>query len=310
MPLSPGKKKFAVAAALLGLGGFLWSRRAGAQETKSKVCSTQPLAWNEAAVRGHIAGIRATTIAQGQQVIAVDIARQVAMMLYPEHTWPPGPGAPSHVVCVWDKIVDVTTEVIGPTINWPEIVNPLISYGTNAQAGKFLQVQYKIAPTIWSHSAIKKKPGVLDVILENANVPNNRNNRHALYKAIVCSPWNDAILTTEGKSGGTGTTLYAPVHGRGISMLPVHADNLQRMLSGRPPRRRATSGKGPSGGHLPLVWIPDIERGIPSVVVKSWPDGRSAVNPPQEILDLGLENVPPGSYGCDPWRQNAAPLQY
>ncbi|MDP3910852.1 MAG: hypothetical protein Q8Q14_10730, partial [Gemmatimonadales bacterium] len=146
--------------------------------------------------------------------------------------------------------------------------------------------------------------------LQNAGIPNTAANRIALLRLIECSPYNDAVYGVK-LSENAFKQRFRSDQPYGISGNPQHHDNLMRMKQGLPVRRAAqrNSMSGhetvPGGGRHAAMWIPLLAQGIevvgPSAVL-AWQDGTSGINPPPEILDLGIENVPPGEYGCAPWR--------
>jgi len=143
----------------------------------------------------------------------------------------------------------------------------------------------------------------------------------AMMNVIECAPINDALLASPKSELGTnqnpGLGHWAP-HNRGISFNRVHADNRDRMRNGNTPQRAVTNGgrdngryaeHNGQGGFLPTMWIPllDLERlaASPNDIVpqrNAWPNGLSGSWPPTEFIELGTQNVPVGSWGCEPER--------
>jgi hypothetical protein len=140
--------------------------------------------------------------------------------------------------------------------------------------------------------------------IKNAGISNTASNRVAMQRLMECSPYNDALYNWPGAGAERGPD------GRGINLNATHADNMDRMMQGKP-ARRAITGMGAhdgTGGRLPYLWIPLLEQGAPVPVVANWSDGRSGINPPVEILAFGLENVQPGIYGCSEYGESASEL--
>jgi len=58
------------------------------------------------------------------------------------------------------------------------------------------------------------------------------------------------------------------------------------------------------------MWLPNLQHNTPVPIIGDNDDGSNGINPPKVVLDLGLENVTAGNYGCDPWAADAEPLQF
>jgi len=141
-------------------------------------------------------------------------------------------------------------------------------------------------------------------------------NRAKYRDLIQCSAWNDVLYGT----WGYGSDPQPGPHGRAITLLPIHADNRERILSRESPIRnihmRKASDKGKGNAHAidpeyrdgyEYLWMPALnlvalweQRRITSEGM-TWDDGSSMMNPPPEIWDLGVEVLEdPGldTYGC------------
>lgn len=281
--------------------GVAYARGKKKKKKTKKVtgCNPAPYAWNEGAVSASI-----QSMIQDGQLDPAALSAAVASEhfgSYPSggmQSFPPGPSPARGVSCVWSRVQSLVNQHLasaGPAPKPHEVVQKWIR---DEPTPGFL---YRVQPE--QGMSMSK---MAQQALANAGVPNPKNNNGVYVNSlnyrnmIECSPWNDALLNTA-DSGGKGGP-----DGRGISLNAVHDDNVTRMMMGQPPRRAAT-GKSShdGGGHLPLVWLPAIEPGAPVPVLMEWNDGFMGINPPEEILAFGLENVFPGQYGCDPWREEA-----
>lgn len=125
-------------------------------------------------------------------------------------------------------------------------------------------------------------------LLASRKVPATDVNVELAMDLLRCSPYNDALYGDSKVQGAAG-----------LVMAPVHADNQRRLLEGLPLRRSMKhGGHDGTGGHLPLLYVVDVEPGTPVVVVAQRPDGSSGVNPNADVLELGFENLGPPPYGC------------
>jgi len=88
--------------------------------------------------------------------------------------------------------------------------------------------------------------------------------------------------------------------GRGLNWLPRHADNLDRIQSGRSLRRTTSvagrSLPGSRGSRQMLVWMPAFDLAalspnnpMPSIRFGAWSDGSSTLHPPPAIMRLGID---------------------
>jgi hypothetical protein len=206
------------------------------------------------------------------------------------------------VSCIWHKVLELVDQIIAargfPVKPW-EVIE---EWTRDTPTPGFM---FRVQPEAGLNMA-----NIAGKVLRNAGIPNEKNangvfvNRYAMQRLMECSPYNDALYGFPGSGSEQGP------NGRGINLNATHADNMQRMMEGKPPIRTITgktSYQGP-GGHLPFIWIPLLEQGAPVPVIANWSDGRSGINPPVEILAFGIENVQPGIYGCDEYGQAASEL--
>lgn len=86
---------------------------------------------------------------------------------------------------------------------------------------------------------------------------------------------------------------------RGLNWLPRHKDNIQRIQQGQAPKR-ATRLDGSklaganAGNQQMLVYLPalDLEaltKPVPSIKFLTWSDGSSTIDPPPQIVALGVD---------------------
>jgi len=120
--------------------------------------------------------------------------------------------------------------------------------------------------------------------------------------ASLIEETNDRIYGSSVRELGTernpGVGHWSPT-GRGVSFNPVHANNRDRLATGRSVRRAVVVGgradgknarHDGTGGHLPYLWITVLDRGrlaaSPNDIVAdrgAWPDGSSGDRPPLEF---------------------------
>ena len=136
--------------------------------------------------------------------------------------------------------------------------------------------------------------------------------RLAYLNIIQCSPWNDALYGT----WGYGKHALPSAHGRAIRMIAQHDRVYDRLADGQAPIRtldRGTpkdKGKGTATGageSYELLWLPPLRsdalldsRRARQVVADGlvWADGSTKYNPPPSVQALGVDNAPPGPWGC------------
>jgi len=140
--------------------------------------------------------------------------------------------------------------------------------------------------------------------------------RIAAYQLLGCVPWNDTLYGTYQVS-----RLSFPLFqtGRGFTMLPIHAKNLDRLQRSEAPIRTITLGEpGQQGDFVAktefvdqpkafaLFWLPpldDAELLAGRIKLRQLPysDGSSRIWPPPAIADLGhlsAADIPQTTWGC------------
>lgn len=192
-----------------------------------------------------------------------------------------------------------------PTI--PEITNP----DRYPSAGTFYEVQKddimlgiaKRALTEAAFLAAKNNGEDDDSALAFSRAWATGSRQYAMLKAITCEAWNDATVTTY----GYGDDAEPGSSGRAIRLLPKHERNMQRLREGKPARRkmnrglpsdrdegieRTGSGFSYETLYIPYIDLQAIQAGDGLVIGgKNWPDGTSMANPPQWVMDLGVEDI-------------------
>lgn len=170
-----------------------------------------------------------------------------------------------------------------------------------------------------------KEIGHTDDATANAfakQVANNAQRQARVWKAINCTGFNDATVTTHGWA--KKSMSLAPT-GRVVRLVPQHADNLARLRNGQPAlrnmrfRRPKDEGKGNGHGvnahyrHFETLWLPGIslkklwESDGTDLVFGGGEWGNSGVSkahPPPWVLDLGLRfepgaEPPTSTFGCN-----------
>lgn len=121
---------------------------------------------------------------------------------------------------------------------------------------------------------------------------------------LLCAAWNDI---TYGSHAVAAKNRRGP-HGRGIDLVPQHADNWRRIGQRKKVRRNVymetpgtvatprNAGKG--NAKLPLLWMPRLSDrvlwdsdGRELQVAGSWADGSSFYFPPPVVMDLGIDDA-------------------
>lgn len=296
MSVNPGTIVVATGFAILGgLAAWQYSQR---DSIGTKPASCAPYNFNEVVVG---AAIRAE-IAQGESD-PIELAAIVDDQLFGDHpdggqaVFPPTASPKRGVKCVWDKTVALAERIIAEEGGIE--VDPWIIVEDNSSpeptTGKLFHATSANFPSGTQGSLLGEK-GVIGRALVQAGVPNTGSNRLELLKLTECSPWNHALVNYDNSRPTSNFPGYGP-NASGIMLNSQHYNNFKRMMEGKAPKRSK-----PSGGFRPTFWIPNIKRNAPVVVLSSNADGTPGINPPQEILDFGFEDVPPGQYGCDPYR--------
>lgn len=132
---------------------------------------------------------------------------------------------------------------------------------------------------------------------------------------VLCAAWNDIVY---GCHVVASKNRRGP-HGRGIDLVPQHADNWRRIRERRRVRRNVYVGKpgtvgtprnaGKGNAKLPLLWMPRLSDqvlwdsdGRKLEVAGSWADGSSFYFPPPSVMNLGIDDATgsasQGVWGC------------
>lgn len=138
---------------------------------------------------------------------------------------------------------------------------------------------------------------------------------------ILCTAWNDVIY---GSFRVAKHNRRGP-HGRGIDLVPQHADNWTRISQGREALRNVrlhqagdvgtprNVGKGDR--RLPLLWMPRLSdralwesEGTRLKAGGSWGDGSSLYFPPPVVMNAAIED--PTSAGLGAWGCGAGSFSY
>lgn len=286
---NPSGAQIAVAAGAAILGGIVlydtvYAKPAPAKKKKKPEpsCDPSPYQWNEGAVRAGIEDL----VTAGERD-ATFIATEVASSLFGDYPgggnieFPPAPGAPKGVACVWSLViymVDIIFKEKGIKngkkdggFNWEvhgagDLDNypwetPSLHPDNYPTPGVFIDIGNKEGAWDTSEGLDKMMKvllaqsmamanlagGNVDVGLAYAQTTKGKNLRRDYRNLIQCSVWNDAlygqtnIVAAGGKEGGS--THMMNNKGRGLNWYPRHADNLSRMAQGKKPKR-TTSASG------------------------------------------------------------------
>lgn len=266
--------------------------------------SCLPYKWNKAVAS---AAIR-TAIADGESDEMM-IAAVAADQLFGDHPnggvaeFPPSSGsAKKGVRCVWDKMLSLTREIIDQEGGLIE-ADPWVIVDDNTSREPSTGMLFHALDSNFpqgTQGSMLGENGVIGRALEQAGVPNTGQNRLALLELTECSPWNHALVNYDNGRPNSNFPGYGP-NQSAILLNSQHYNNYDRMRQGLAPKRSVKSG-----GHRPLFWIPAIRKNAPVVYLANNPDGSPGINPPNEILAFGYEDVKPGQYGCDPYKTTIA----
>jgi len=308
MPITTGGKVLLISGGalltyLVGREVFAKGRpRTGASECP-------PYTWDEAEVASTIESL----FTQGSLSMEA-VAAAAATENFGTHPsggaafFPPEGDSLPGVDCIWAMVYDLTQRMWASRpdeVDYAELVANFESGNSEPEMGTFFdrgQGDDILLVSRWT--------------LQNAGIPSGSAspgsaNRIAYLRLMECSPYNDALYNVK-LDEASYPSRFRNDQPYGISGYPQHYDNLMRMKQGLAPRRAArrssmsaTSEQVPGGKRPADMWLPLLKPGTEFVGPNSvavWQDGTSAINPPAEILALGLENVPPADYGCAPWR--------
>ena len=136
--------------------------------------------------------------------------------------------------------------------------------------------------------------------------------RVAYLNILQCSAWNDALYAT----WGYGKHAMPSAHGRAIRLVAQHDRVYDRLADGQSPirtldrgspRDKGTGSATGAGDTYELLWFPPLRSDAILDIARArqviadglaWPDGSSKYNPPPSVQALGIENAPPGPWGC------------
>lgn len=121
---------------------------------------------------------------------------------------------------------------------------------------------------------------------------------------ILCAAWNDV---TYGSFTVASKNRRGP-HGRGIDLVPQHADNWKRIRQRKRVRRNVYLGEpgetgtprnaGKGNAKLPLLWMPRLSDqrlwdsdGQELKVAGAWADGSLLSFPPPVVMNLGIDDA-------------------
>lgn len=303
--------------------------KAKPKKKKKPACDPSPYTFDENRVR---VGIEALVGAgeRDKVLIASEVDNQV-FGDYPgggNVEFPPAPGAPKGVTCVWQltlNLVDVIFEEQGidpdakedfewevhgsgdpgypwesPTLHPENYPTPstFIDIGTVDAWDTSKGFDSMVQNVLGSALAMAG----MDAGLAVGNSSTSKRLRREMRELIICSKYNDALYgqTDVKKAGGAeGKDWMMNSKGRGLNWLPYHADNIGRMAQGKPPRRAtSTNGKklggGKGGSSQMLVWLPAVDLGalqgaVPSVKALQWSDASATTEPPPVVQRLGVD---------------------
>lgn len=255
-----------------------------------------PFKWDVGRVRDAIE--EELEAGESDPVVIASVVATDVYGVYPgtgqEVMYPPADNAKKAVKCIYEKVlsyVEQTLRTNQPAAKPFEVVQRHTS--SSPLPGKmFHAIDANLEGT-----ALLGTNGVMARALRAAGVPDTGTNRLRLLELTECSPYNHAVVNYPNVRASENFPGYGPGNS-GILLNSQHYNNYQRMMEGRPARRSERSG-----GSRPFFWIPNIERNAPVVMLANNADGSPGHSPPDEILDFGLEGVPPGTYGCPPYAE-------
>lgn len=186
-----------------------------------------------------------------------------------------------------------------PSTSEPDepMITRYINPAGKAELGKMYQIKPGDTPLeVCREALFGSRAPVTDPDMRKAAVD--------LLVRIDCSPYNQAIYGVpieELKQGHANIDSYWTQ--KGVSFNPIYTDNLSRMMDGLSP-------SAAKGNHFAFIWIPmiNLDRldldGVVTTEGMYHPDtpngmGGSMIDPPAEIIDLGLDDAQTGMVGCD-----------
>jgi len=177
------------------------------------------------------------------------------------------------------------------------VILQYINPAGKAELGKMYQIKPGDTPLeICREALFGSREPVTDAVRRKAAMD--------MLVRIDCSPFNQAVYgrpLDELKQGHANIGSYWTQ--KGVSFNPIYSDNLNRMMDGLPP-------SAAQGNSFAFIWIPmiNIDRfdldGVVTTEGMYHPDtpdgmGGSMIDPPAEIINLGLDDAQTGVVGCD-----------
>ena len=299
---NPAGAKFVIGAGLFVLTGLLvWDSLKTPPRKKRKQltsCDPRPYEWNAERVAEEVQSL----LDAGERDASL-ISLQVATTLfgiYPEGgpvEFPPAPGAPAAVGCVWSLVTWFVEDKLKITQAAPQddenndiqlnlrTVNDWDTYpweipsrhpqnepmpGSFVDAGGYTGDE--LIKNVLSNAIIMAANAGIDTStvqgLAHANSSRGRQLRKQMRSSVIGNEFNDGLYgqTDVDKAGGNsekGITYVMNPKGRGLNWNAYHADNLDRLLRGLAPKR-VTNLEGdvldPHRGNASmLLWIPAID---------------------------------------------------
>lgn len=308
------------------------SRRRQAPKKASFVTEPcAPYTWNEAQVRRMVADL----IGQGERDRAL-VATETAARLFGTYpsggmavTFPPGPGAPPGVECIWVLTVDLVHRIFDdrdlrayeddtfewvlhdamdddypweePSLHPENMPAPGMFFDAGSPTrldGGNLDSDHDLDKVVRRSLATALSMANMDPRLATGTSSTSKRLRRQMRQLILGSQHNDDCYgQIDPSKGAAGHERNEK--GRGLNWMPVHADNLGLMSQGLAPERTTTlegeqllQARG-ARSHM-LLWIPAVDLAaladqVPSVVPYQWPDGSSTKEPPPVVQSLGIE---------------------
>lgn len=196
---------------------------------------------------------------------------------------------------------DVEVPLPGPADRSPatpaEVVLALEHPDQKAHLGGLYQIRPGDTPLIVAREALY---GTRDPI----NDPEKRAAAIELAVRIDCSPWNQANYGVSPEVlDATRTSIKNGWSKVGVSFKPIYVDNRSRMIAGKSPS--AARGNNFAFIYIPMVNLDLLDtEGLITTRGMNYPDtergrGHNMIDPPDEILRLGFDDVFLSEVGCN-----------
>lgn len=330
---NPAGTRFVIGAGLLVVTGVLiWDSLKPAPPKRKQLtsCNPRPYVWNEDGVRAAVQGL----LDAGERDASL-ISLHVATELFGDYPdggvveFPPAPGAPKAVECVW-SLVTWLVEAMLPKeekskapqaggLAWN--LRTTSDWDTYPWEAPTRHPQNSVMPGTFVYAEGMDVDGLVKNALSNAVVmaadagldtssvrgfvhatsSKGRQLRKQMRDLVTGGEFNDGLYgqVDVDKAGGNsekGITYVLNPKGRGLNWQHYHANNLDRLTRGLAPKR-VTNLKGDvldphRGSSAMLLWIPAIDLGLlclGEVQPLKWSDGESTREPPPSVRALGLD---------------------